>query len=126
MGEAWSEGEAFGELRSVLGGPPGVDAFERVLELIRRAEAAAPGLYAARWRDYVTSHLKGWPDADRRVRVSASSQIEQWRTRPAAGLVRSVVFRVFGPGECSDPRKSSHLSGNVELGAELVRAQVSK
>ena len=53
----WSEGEAFVELRSLMGRRPSVEAFRRVRGLIDQAEDVSPGLYAERWRDYLMGSL---------------------------------------------------------------------
>ena len=62
--------------------------------------------------DALHAHLNWWMDQVADLRIH--------------GTTKEVPLERFEREECSDPRKSSHLSGNLELGAELVRAQVSE
>ena len=102
MVDVWSEGAAFGELRSLVSKRPGADAFARICALIDEAEAAAPGLYASRWREYLASHLASWQPRQCAVKIEQSEQGAAAASAPWADLVKGVDLVRFDLSRAAD------------------------
>jgi hypothetical protein len=93
-----------------MAGRPSAEVFGRVCRLIDRAEEAAPGLYAERWRGYLLGHMGRWQARHCAVVLEQREEAERVAGRPWAELVKGVELERF---DLSDREDVSWVAGEL-------------